>query len=127
MSQLPDGLVPQELSGKERNAVQLVQGSYMQLGNLLAAGFVKEKDVFAFPNITRVGIESWEKTKHIPRANEERGMLPRVIYHEYLAARAEAYLDRNGLKVFGGVPRFDSNPAVMKRVAAEVSRARSAA
>ena len=125
VSKLPDGFDVQQVSVEELRAVRLVQGSYTQLGSLLAAGFVKEEDIFSFLGITKGAIETWEKSKHLPRANEAQGLLSVPIFHEYLAARAEAYLDRNGLKMLGRMPRFDSDPAIMARVVREVSQARS--
>ena len=127
VSRLPDGFDIQSVSADERRAAHLVTGSHNRLGSLLAAGFVSEDDIFRNPAIVRVAIESWEKTKHVPRANEHRGVLPGLMYYEYLAARAQAYLERSGVKSFGNIPRFDADPAVMTRVAQEVSRARSAA
>lgn len=127
VSRLPDEFDLQTISPEERQAVALIAGSHNRLGSLLAAGFVSGDDIFRNSAIVRVAIESWEKTKHIPRANEQRGVLPGLMYHEYLASRAQAYLDRNGVKVFGILPRFDADPAIVTRVAEEVGRARSAA
>lgn len=125
---IPDGTIWPDLTAEQKDAAILVAGSYARLGTLMAAGFVKEDDVFHFPNITNQAIVSWEKVKHAPRANEsELGIVPGLIFHEYVAARAQRYLERKGVEVYGKVPRFDANPETYTRVAHEISRARSAA
>ena len=107
--------------------MQIVTSSYNRLGSLLAAGFVKEADLFKFIGLTRGAIMVWEKTKHLVRATEESGIMPSGMYQEYLAARAQSFLDRKGLESFGNIPRFDADPAILDRVAREISEARLAA
>ena len=125
---LPDGFDLTGLPDPDRDSVQLVAGSFNRLGNLLAAGLVREEDIFPFMTFSRGAVDAWEKTKHVGRTGLYAGSgLPSTLFFEYLAGRAQDYLEREGVQRFGAIPVFDADPAIMARVAREVSEARSAA
>ena len=124
---LPDGFDPLELSEDDLNDLLMVVASYARLGNLLAAGLVKEDDIFPHINLSKGAVDAWEKVKHVPRNNPMAGGLPPAMFFEYLAAHAQDYLAREGARRFGSIPPFDADPSVMESVAAQVQQARAAA
>ena len=111
-SSLPDGFDARELTEDELFAVRLVSSSYARLGTLLAVGAVEERDIFPHITFSRGAIEAWEKLKHVSRAGEVNlvgRVVPTTIFQEQLAARAQAYLLREGVELYGSVPLFDAD------------------
>ena len=127
---LPDGFDPSELAEDELAAVLLVSSSYARLGTLLAVGAVEERDIFPHPTFSRGAIDAWEKFKHVPRTGGLGGgvrILPTTIFHEQLAARAQAYLLREGVERFGSVPSFDADWDALNALNEQVKQARAMA
>ena len=140
LASLPDGFDPSELTEDERDAVVLVGTSYARLGTLLAVGAVEQRDIFPHPALSRGAIEAWEKLKHVPRtvrggllmraqeqAQESGGRVPTMIFHEQLAARAQAYLLREGVKLFRSAPVFDADWDALNAMGEHVKQARAMA
>ena len=132
---LPDGFSREELSPESRNDLLAVTASYGRLGTLLAAGMVREDDIFRLPVFSVYAIEMWEKIKHLERGQGIDGSvlgpnMPAVripMFVEFLASRAQAYLAREGVKQFGGLPRFDADPTLMASINSQITQARAVA
>lgn len=130
---LPDGFDYRELSGDDLFAVRLVAGSYARLGTLLAVGAVEERDVFPHLTFSRGAIEAWEKLKHLARTAgfsgvlSETGAFTTTLFFEQLAARAQAYLLREGVEQFGSVAMFDADLDALNAVGEQVKQARGMA
>ena len=128
---LPDGFDPRELSEDELLAVRLVAGSYARLGTLIAAGAVEERDVFPHLTFSRGAIEAWEQLKHLMRTGpggvlSETGVFTTMLFFEQLAARAQAYLLREGVELFGSAP-FDADWDALDAMGEQVKQARAMA
>ena len=74
-------------------------------------------------------IEHWEKVKHWARSDEglEQNGLKLGMFVEFLAARAQDYLAREGVKQLGNMPVFDADPNVLEVVREQVALARATA
>ena len=105
-----------------------VNTSYGRLGNLLATGSVRDRDIFPHIQFSVGAIEHWEKVKHLYRGDDPAiNPFSGVMFIELLAARAEAYLAREGVKRFGTIPFFDSDPSILETVRQQVAQARALA
>ena len=125
---LPDGFDPSELTEDEQVAVLLVAGSYARLGTLLAIGALEERDIFPHVTFSRGAIEAWEKFKHVSRTGQDGlGALNPSLFHEQLAARAQAYLLREGVERFGNAPLFDADLEALDAMGEQVAQARAMA
>ena len=129
---LPDGFDPHALSQDELFAVRLIAGSYARLGTLLAAGAVDERDVFPHLTFSRGAIEAWEQLKHLTRTGpggvlSETGAFSTMMFFEQLAARAQAYLLREGVTQFGSRPLFDADWDALNAMGEQVKQARAVA
>ena len=122
---LPDGFDLWALQEDEHDAAMIVLASYSRLGNLLAAGFVEERDIFPHITFSIGAIDTWEKVKHLSRTDPRAGVLAPGMFIEFLASRAQDYLARKGVGQFGGIPVFDADRSVLdafgKRVRATAS------
>lgn len=127
VSSLPDGFEFSELTEDEQIAARLVSSSYSRLGTLLAVGAVEERDIFPHLTFSRGAIEAWEKLKHVPQMRHGQPVLPTSIFHEQLAARAQAYLLREGVERFGSVPSFDADWDALNAMGERVRQARATA
>ena len=127
LGDLPDGYALSELNQEDRDAHLLVGSSYGRLGTLLAMGLVEERDIFPFLALSRGAIDVWEKMKHATGAGEAGRGLANAMFNEFLAARAQAYLEREGVKTFGRLRTFESDPDVLARVGSAVQQARATA
>ena len=127
MSSLPVGFDVRELTDDELFAVRLVSSSYSRLGTLLAVGAVEERDIFPHITFSRGAIEAWEKIKHVSRTDEVGlvgRVVPSTILQEQLAARAQAYLLREGVERFGSAPFFNADWDALDAMGERVKQAR---
>ena len=134
--QLPDGFIPSDLTAEDNETWLSVLSIYNRIGHLLMLGMVEERDIFSFPPLSVRAIQVWEKLKHLPRRDVHswfhdpiegmRAIYPGLLL-EMLAARAQAYLEREGARTFGSMPIFDADPAVLQAVGTQVAEARGAA
>ena len=130
VSSLPDGFELGELTEDEQLAARLVSSSYTRLGTLLAVGAVEEQDIFPHLTFSRGAIEAWEKFKHLSRTlttHEGGRVVATMVFFEQLAARAQAYLLREGVELFGGAPVFDADWDALDAMGERVKQARATA
>lgn len=117
---LPDGFGVSDLSKDAVDNMTMVMASYGRLGTLLAMGMVEERDIFRFPALSGGAIDVWEKVKHVARAGESVAGLGTGLhaakYVEFLAGRAQAYIERKGLSELRSIPRFDADPDVLEAI-----------
>lgn len=128
ISSIPDGFAWDDLSQEASTALLRVTMSYGRLGNLLAAGMVDGRDIFPHLVFSAGAIEFWEKVKHWARSDPRLAQsgLKLGMLVEFLAARAQDYLEREGVKQFGNLPIFDADPNFLDSIANRVEAARSA-
>ena len=126
LAALPDGFNLDELDPDAHNAVVATITSFGRLGDLLSAGMVHEGDIFPYLALSRGSIDAWEKVKHLSRG-ERPAMRYNAVAFEYLAARAQAYLLREGVSRYGVVPLFDADHDALTAVESQIADARALA